>query len=236
MCVVAHPDDECYAFGGALALAADRGVETYVVCLTDGHAATNRGSAASGEELARIRSAEFAASCKVLGVSKHVQWDYHDGKLQNASLVEVAGRLVAEMRQFQPEVVLTFGGDGGSNRHPDHMMTSFCTSAAFHWAGQENRFPETGAAFQPERLFHQSTNYFLPGRQPQMPLPWTVVLDIESVRERRDEAFRQHVSQAALMEMTKDLFAKYGGQEFYTLMTTRTPMAAQQMIDLFESI
>ena len=41
--MVAHPDDECYAFGGALALAADRGVETYVICLTDGQAATNRG-------------------------------------------------------------------------------------------------------------------------------------------------------------------------------------------------
>ncbi len=51
MCVVAHPDDECFAFGGALALAADRGIETYVVCLTDGQAAKNRGSAASGEEL-----------------------------------------------------------------------------------------------------------------------------------------------------------------------------------------
>ena len=51
MCVTAHPDDECYAFGGALALAADRGVETYVVCLTDGQAATNRGDAADGEAL-----------------------------------------------------------------------------------------------------------------------------------------------------------------------------------------
>lgn len=234
MCVIAHPDDECYAFGGALALAADRGIETYVICLTDGQAATNRGSAASGEELARIRSAELAASCKVLGVSRHVQWDYPDGQLQNASLVEVAGKLVAEMRQFRPEVVLTFGGDGGSNRHPDHMMTSFCTTAAFHWAGQENRFPEAGAVFQPERLFHQTTNYFRPGRQPQMPAPWTVVLDIESVRARRDEAFRQHVSQAALLEITKDLFAQYGGQEFYTLMTTRTPMAAEQITDLFE--
>ena len=48
MCVVAHPDDECFAFGGALALAADTGIETYVVCLTDGQAATNRGDAAIG--------------------------------------------------------------------------------------------------------------------------------------------------------------------------------------------
>ena len=47
MCVTAHPDDECFAFGGALALAAEQGVETYVICFTDGQAASHRGDAAS---------------------------------------------------------------------------------------------------------------------------------------------------------------------------------------------
>jgi len=62
MCVVAHPDDECFAFGGALALAADRGIETYVICLTDGQAATHRGDAASAQDLGKMRREEFAAS------------------------------------------------------------------------------------------------------------------------------------------------------------------------------
>ena len=60
MLVVAHPDDECFAFGGALALAAERGIETYVICLTDGQAATYRGEAASGEELGRRSSSPRA--------------------------------------------------------------------------------------------------------------------------------------------------------------------------------
>ena len=52
LCIVAHPDDECFAFGGALALAAKAGHETSVLCLTDGQAASNRGSARrSGEAL-----------------------------------------------------------------------------------------------------------------------------------------------------------------------------------------
>jgi LmbE family N-acetylglucosaminyl deacetylase len=80
MCVVAHPDDECFGFGGALTLASDRGVETYVVCLTNGQAAANRGDAASGEELGAMRSAEFAASCDVLGVTRHELMDYQDGR------------------------------------------------------------------------------------------------------------------------------------------------------------
>ena len=82
MCVVAHPDDECFAFGGALALAADRGIETYVVCLTDGQAATNRGSCGLGmQSLERMRRAEFAASCEVLGVTHHELLDYQDAQL-----------------------------------------------------------------------------------------------------------------------------------------------------------
>ena len=48
LCITAHPDDECFAFGGALALAAGRGVEVSVICLTDGQAATHRGAAGSG--------------------------------------------------------------------------------------------------------------------------------------------------------------------------------------------
>ena len=65
-CVFAHPDDECFAFGGALALAADRGVEIYALCLTKGTSGSYRGGAKSDEELGRIRSEEFAAHQKKL--------------------------------------------------------------------------------------------------------------------------------------------------------------------------
>ena len=146
MCVVAHPDDECYGFGGALALAADRGIETYVVCMTDGQAATHRGTAASGAELGAMRRAEFAASCKVLGVTEHELLDYQDGQLENVPMIAATELLVERMRRFRPNVVMTFGGDGGMNSHADHMMVSFWTTAAFHWAGQPKRFPELGSA------------------------------------------------------------------------------------------
>jgi LmbE family N-acetylglucosaminyl deacetylase len=236
MCVVAHPDDECFGFGGALSLAADRGVETFVVCLTDGQAATHRGSANSGAELGKMRRREFAASCQVLGVSKHELLNYHDGQLVNVPVMEATELLVRRMREFQPSVVITFGGDGGMNVHPDHMMASFWTTTAFHWSGRGARFPESGAEFQPDRLFHLTTQAFIPDRQPPMPSPWTAVLDIESVRERKSEAFRRHVSQAALMELTKPFFAQYGSEEFYTLVATKEPGPAAQLKDLFEGL
>jgi LmbE family N-acetylglucosaminyl deacetylase len=236
MCVVAHPDDECYGFGGALALAADRSIETYVVCMTDGQAATHRGTAASGGELGAMRRAEFAASCKVLGVTEHELLDYQDGQLENVPTIAAAELLVERMRRFRPNVVMTFGGDGGMNSHADHMMVSFWTTSAFHWAGQPKRFPELGAPYQMERLFHLTTDFFLPERRPPQPIPWTVTLDIRAASARKLEAFKQHHSQAPLMERTKAVFDKFGVQEFYTLAAATDPQPARQMTDLFEGM
>jgi len=236
MCVVAHPDDECFAFGGALALAAERGIEIYVVCMTDGQAARNRGNAASGADLGRMRRDEFAASCKVLGVARHELLDYHDGELINVSVSEAAGRLVERMRSFRPDVVITFGTDGGANLHPDHMMVSLWTTAAFHWSGQVKYFSDSGEVFRPERLYYQTTRFFIPNRQPPQPMPWTVTLDIRSVEERKYEAFRQHVSQAPLMEQTRGYFSKYGAEEFYSLVAANDPQPAQQSGDLFDGL
>ena len=236
MCVVAHPDDECYAFGGALALAADHGIETYVVCLTDGGAAKHRGSATSSEELGRIRRAEFAASCKVLGVKQHEVMDFADAHLEFVEFSRVAGMLVERMRRFRPQVVLTFGGDGGMNTHPDHMIASALATAAFHWCGQARRFADLGTVHQPDRLFYATTNIFLPGRLAPKPMPWTVALDIGSVQQRKLEAFRQHVTQAPLMELTRGFFQEQGGQEFYALAASASPQSARQTTDLFEGL
>ncbi len=162
--------------------------------------------------------------------------DYSDAQLEFVDVSAAAGRLVERMRRFQPDVVLTFGADGALNTHPDHTMTSALATAAFHWSGREKRYPEVGAVFQPRRLFHLSTDFFMPDRQAPMPAPWTVRLDIEAVRARKAEAFRTHASQAPLMERTKDLFAKHGGEEFYTLMASAEAVPARQMLDLFEDL
>ena len=236
LCVVAHPDDECFAFGGALALAASAGVETYVICLTDGQAASARGQAASGEELGRMRRAEFAASCEVLGVKHHELLDYDDGRLEFVDFARVAGRLVERIRRFRPDVVVTFGGDGGLNTHADHMTVSMLTTAAFHWAGRERRYPELAQAFQPRRLYYLSTDFFMEDRQAPLPVPWTVKLDVRSVLQRKMEAFRAHTSQTPLVERTKDLFATHGDYEFYALAASPEARPAEQATDLFAGL
>ena len=236
MCVTAHPDDECFAFGGALALAADRGIETYVVCLTDGQAATNRGDAGTGEALGKMRREEFRRSCEVLGVTQHELLDYHDGRLEFVEFSVAAEQIVERMRRFRPDVVITFGGDGGQNTHTDHMVTSMLTTAAFHWSGRATRYPEAGSPYQVKRLYYVTANFRIPDRPPALTMPWTVTLDIRSVRERKSEAFREHVSQAPLMERTKEIFARYGAEEFYALVASAELRPAHQSTDLFEGL
>ena len=236
LCVAAHPDDECFAFGGALALAAERGVETSVICLTDGQAATNRGDAASGEELGRVRRAEFVESCEVLGVKHHELLDYQDAQLEFADFSTAAGKLVKRMREFKPNVVITFGLDGGLNTHPDHTVVSALTNAAFHWAASAKRYPELGPTHHGDRLFVLSANFFLPDRPAPLPAPWTLTLDISGAMDRKQEAFRRHRSQAPLMERTKHLFDQFGQCEYYTLLASAETQAAVQMTDMFAGL
>ena len=236
LCVVAHPDDECYAFGGALALASDEGVETHVICLTDGQAAKNRGKSTSAEDLGRMRRAEFADSCRVLGVTHHETWDYQDARLEFADFSRAAGRIVAYIRRVRPNVVLTFGPDGSANTHPDHSMASLFTSAAYHWAASEKRYPEAGPTHHADRLFLQTTSFFLPGRPEPLPAPWTVSLDVRNVMPRKLEAFAQHVSQRPLMEQSRPFFEQHGQIEHYTLAASTIPQPAIQSKDLFAGL
>jgi LmbE family N-acetylglucosaminyl deacetylase len=236
LCVTAHPDDECFGFGGALMLAAEAGIETTVVCFTDGQAATNRGTATTSAELGRMRRAEFAASCKILDVAHHEVLDYQDGQLEFADFSQAAALLVERIRRIRPDVLLTFGSDGGQNTHADHSMVSFFTTAAVHWAAAAKRFPALGPIHSVQRLFHTTSSFFFPGRPSPLPAPWTVTLDVSRVQHRKFEAFRAHTSQLPLMERFQSFFERRASQEHYTLAATPRPQPAAHTTDLFAGL
>jgi LmbE family N-acetylglucosaminyl deacetylase len=136
--------------------------------------------------------------------------------------------------------VLTFGGDGALNTHPDHAMVSFFTTAAFHWSGRRQRFPdqlERGLQPHiPQRLYHQTTNFLLPERPPLLPAPYTVALDISSVLQRKLAAFKLHATQAPLVERTRPMFLKFGHTECYVLAAVATPQPVEITTDLFDGM
>ncbi len=236
LCVTAHPDDECFAFGGALALAAARGAEVSVICFTAGTAGSYRGDAKTDKELGDLRRAEFAASCAVLGVKHHEMLDYHDGKLEFEPIAPLAEKLVTRIRSLKPHVVVTFGGDGSLNTHADHTIVSAATTAAFHWAGSPKRFVGLGELWTPQRLYYQTTSYFLPERLRPLPAPWTLTLDIRNVSERKLDAFRAHTTQRPLLDQVEPLFKELGQQEFYTLAASMLAQPAAQSTDMFEGV
>jgi LmbE family N-acetylglucosaminyl deacetylase len=240
LCVIAHPDDECFAFGGALALAAQRGVETSIICLTEGTAGSYRGTAKTDKELGRLRRAEFAASCDILGVHHHEFLNdpdlYQDGKLEFANFSEMAAKILARIRDLRPHVIITFGMDGGLNTHADHTTVSAATTAAFHWSGSPKRYPGLGSLHTPQRLYYITTSFFLPGRLQPLPAPWTLTLDIHPVFERKQLAFAAHSTQAPLMQQTRPLFELHGQQERYALAACLTPQSASQSTDMFEGV
>lgn len=236
LCVTAHPDDECFGFGGALMLAHEAGVETSVLCFTDGQAATNRVGADSNEHLGQLRRQEFVASCKILDVDHCEILDYQDGQLEFADFSATAAMLVKRIRTWKPDVVLTFGLDGAVNTHADHTMVSAFTTAAYHWAASPKRFPDLGQPHTARRLYYNTTNFFFPGRPSPLPAPWTVTLDVTRLQHRKFDAFRAHTSQLPLMEKFQSFFEKRVGHEYYTLAATPQPQAATQATDLFAGL
>ena len=140
--ITAHPDDEAGAFGGTLLLYHSRGVETYVICLTRGQAASNRGEAMSDEELGELRRAEFMASCKILQVTEAQILNYPDSALNKTDFYAVIGDLTRRVRTIKPHLILTMGPEGAITGHPDHSMASIFATMAFHWAAHRDRYPE----------------------------------------------------------------------------------------------
>ncbi len=154
LAIFAHPDDETFGAGGALALAAAAGVPTWLVCATDG----DLGGVEGARELDRdLRRRELRCAMAALGVAEPIFLGYGDsgmegwakppGCLALADEEEVVGRLVEIIRELRPATVVTFD-PGGIYGHPDHVAISARATEAFRRAAGEPGGPTT--------LYHQA--------------------------------------------------------------------------------
>ncbi len=243
MCITAHPDDESGGFSGALLQAHARGAETTVICLTDGRAASNRGNARNEQELGEMRRQEFAAALRVLHVNYGEVLDYPDGKLVQQNFMEVTAALVQRIRRLRPQVILTFGGDGNVNLHADHTMVSFFATAAFHWAGRSEFAPQQNADpahYQPQKLYYSSPLFLAHMSAEEAEkvavTPYSLVLELGSLKARKLDAFFEHKSQAAIFTQVRDAFSRTGEQERYLLVATRGQKPSLPETDMFDGI
>ncbi len=126
--IFAHPDDETVV-APALANAARRGAHVRIAYATAGDASAPETSLAPGPAIAALRSEEARCASRALGVAEPVLFDFGDGKLGEitrppaATLDRVRGRIEALIAQERPDIVVTWGPDGGYG-HPDHRLVS----------------------------------------------------------------------------------------------------------------
>jgi len=156
--VFAHPDDETFCAGGTFAKYIASGAEVMVVSATHGEAGQIRSPrVATRRTLAAVREQELQLACQRLGVQHALCLEYVDGTLSSVDAEELTGRVVEIIRSFRPDVVITFGQDGGYG-HPDHIAISAATTAACQRSAQSDQFPAQLAAglpvHQPVRLFY----------------------------------------------------------------------------------
>lgn len=148
LCVHAHPDDEALWTGGLLARCAAAGVRTGVVTCT-WREGTRRAT-----ELARSLSILRAGRPRLLGYADSVpdSGQLGQGMFREADFDEAVGRVVAHIREFRPDVVVTYDGYGGYG-HPDHVRAHRVTLAAVEAAAYDQLYPDAGKPWQVQALY-----------------------------------------------------------------------------------
>ena len=126
---------------------------------------------ATRETLGEIRRIELSCAVRALGLESHDLLKYRDSGMAgwdannhprayiNAPDDVIVERLVREIREFRPQVILTFE-PGGLYGHPDHIAISKHATQAFDQSADPAVYPEQIAAgLKPhaaQRLFYSA--------------------------------------------------------------------------------
>jgi LmbE family N-acetylglucosaminyl deacetylase len=187
-----------------------------------------------------MRRQEFAAACDILKVSQKIVLDYPDGQLHRLEMQRVVADLVLRIREFRPQILLTFDPAGGVTAHTDHSMASIFATLAFHWAGRTNRFSdqlENGVTpHRAQKLYYATADFTLPGRQPVTLPPPTTVIEIGDRLDTKIEAFKAHTSQQPLWSVFEEHVRKRGRRELFHLVAAVKADSIAQESDLFAGV
>ena len=145
--IYAHPDDESFGNPATFTFYANQGVRMGLLTLTRGEAGLTNG-VCKPHELGDVREEELKNACQVLGVENMTLWNYPDGGLKSIEDAKVLPRIEKFIRNFSPDVVVTYGEDGVTG-HPDHIVVGGWVTKVFHRLVKEN--PNSA----PKRLYHR---------------------------------------------------------------------------------
>ena len=141
LAVGAHPDDIEFGAGGTLAKWVAAGCRVTMLIVTDG----SKGTWEPGidpSDLAQRRRAEQAAAASVLGATEVRHLDYVDGELEYTMALREA--MCRQIRQVQPEVVISHDPWRRYQLHPDHRATGWGVMDGVIAARDHLFFPDQG--------------------------------------------------------------------------------------------
>lgn len=170
MAVHAHPDDESSKGAATMAHYATLGRVRVVTC-TGGERGSILnprlvGRADIEENMHEVRVQEMANAAEALGVEHH--WlGFIDsglpegdplpplpaGSFATVPIEEPIERLVAQIREFRPQVLTTYNELGGYP-HPDHIRTHEISIAAVKAAADPEQFPEAGEPWTVSKVYY----------------------------------------------------------------------------------
>lgn len=270
--VFAHPDDEGVV-GGALLKYAISGVETGLVCATRGEVGEIADpTLATPENLGEVREGEMRAAAEALGVRHLWFLGYRDSGMAGTpenedprafaqvNAAEVVGKLVAIIREFRPQVMVTFDETGGYG-HPDHIAIYRYTTSAFYAAADPAQYPELGPAFAVSKLYYasfprsavkamakwmRSQDYHSPFENldpEKLGIPderVSVQLNVEPWQETKDRSWSMHRTQANSAsfrdQVPEEIQKKWRSHETYELAASRVGADAPGENDLFARV
>lgn len=240
MAILAHPDDESLGLGGTIAKNAAEGVEISLLMATKGERGRyGTASVSPGMEIVgKTREQELLKAAAVLGIQEVRFLGYIDGELDQAPVPQVIEEIAGHIRALQPDVVLSFGPEGGYG-HPDHIAISQFTTAAIVKAADPRFDPKASAPHSVLKLYNllwskpiwdvyqaafKELSTTVDGeKRLAFPYPeWmiTTQLDTEAFWETAWAAVQCHQTQMAIYQNLDELRPEqhrilWGRQEFY---------------------
>jgi LmbE family N-acetylglucosaminyl deacetylase len=124
--VFAHADDEILV-SPLLARYGREGADVYLVIVTRGESWAPQTDLLPGDAIAKERAEEASCAARALGIHPPILLPFDDGRLGKhvmppwAILSQVESRLRKLLAELKPDVVITWGPEGGYG-HPDHRL------------------------------------------------------------------------------------------------------------------
>lgn len=205
VCIFAHPDDEAFGPGGAIAQYAKK-CPVHIICVTDGDA--NEDS-----DLGQVRKKEMQASATILGVESVTFLGFHDGTLSNNLYHPMVDAIQKVLDTLKPDTLMTFDLNGISG-HIDHMAVASVTSYIFR---RQEYCHSLMYYCEGPYIKELGDDYFVfvpPGKTPN---EVNLTLDVTQELPTKIQAMHQHVSQKDDCDWILETFKDHLTTELFTV-------------------